>query len=54
MGDDIGSGCIFLIFAVVHLCTAEYAVYGRKMTFDDNKSLNPNCCHHTLITQINA
>ena len=31
-----------LIFAVVQLCTAEYAVYGQKMTLDDNLSLNPN------------
>ena len=52
MGDDIGSGCIFLIFAVVHLCTAEYAVYGRKMTLDDNLPLIPNRCHHPLITQL--
>ena len=50
-----------LIFAVVQLCTAEKVVYGRKMTLDDNLSLNPkamksllnpNRCHHPLITQL--
>ena len=35
-----------LIFAVVQLCTAEYVVYGQKMTLDDNLSLNLNLCHH--------
>ena len=29
-----------LIFTMVQLCTAEYVVYGRKMTLDDNLSLN--------------
>ena len=29
-----------LIFASEQLCTAEYVVYGRKMTLDDNLSLN--------------
>ena len=29
-----------LIFAVVQLCTAEYVVYGQKMTLDNNLSLN--------------
>ena len=42
-----------LIFAVVQLSTAEYVVYGQKMTLDDNLSLNPNRCHHPLITQLN-
>ena len=41
-----------LIFAMVQLCTAEYVVYGRKMTLDDNLSLNPNRCHRPLITQL--
>ena len=41
-----------LIFTVVQLWTAEYVVYGRKMTLDDNLSLNPNRCHHPLITQL--
>ena len=41
-----------LIFAVVQLCTAEYVVNGRKMTLDDNLSLNPNQCHHRLINQL--
>ena len=40
-----------LIFASEQLCTAEYVVYGRKMTLDDNLSLNPNQCHYPLITQ---
>ena len=43
-----------LIFTVVQLCTAEYVVYGRKMTLDDHLSLNPNRCHHPLITQLSA
>ena len=54
MGDDIGSGCGFLVFAVVQLCTAYYVVYGRKMTLDDNLSLNPNRFHHPLITQLTS
>ena len=33
-----------LIFAVVQLSTAEYVVYGQKMTLDDNLSLNSNRC----------
>ena len=41
-----------LIFAVVQLCTAEYAVYGQKTTLDDNLSLNLNRCHHPIITQL--
>ena len=41
-----------LIFVVVQLCTAEYVVYGQKMTLDNNLSLNPNQCHHPLITQL--
>ena len=41
-----------LIFAVVQLCTAEYVIYGRKRTLDDNLSLDPNRCHHPLITQL--
>ena len=41
-----------LIFAVVQLCTAEYVVYGQKMTLDNNLSLNSNRCHHPLITQL--
>ena len=52
MGDDIVSGCVCLIFAVVQLCTAEYVIYGRKTTLDDNLSMNPNQCHHPLITQL--
>ena len=43
-----------LIFAVVQLSAAEYVVYGRLMTLDDNLSLNPNQCHHPLITQLSG
>ena len=43
-----------LIFAVVQLCIAEYVFYDRKMTLDDNLSLNPNWCHHPLITQLSS
>ena len=42
-----------LIFAVLQLCTAEYVFYGLKMTLGNNLSLNPNRCHHPLITQFN-
>ena len=41
-----------LIFAVVQLCIAEYVVYGRKMTLDNNLSLNPNHYYQPLITQL--
>ena len=43
MGDDIGSGCGCFDFrrgAALHCWV--YVVYGRKMTLDDNLSLNPN------------
>ena len=33
MGDDIGSGSVFLIFAVVQLCTAEY---GRLLRVEND------------------
>ena len=52
MGDDIGSGCVCFDFAMVQLCGTKYVVYGQKMTLDDNLSLNPNPCHHPLITQL--
>ena len=39
-----------LIFAIVQLCTVEYVEKGRKMILKDNLSLNPNRCHHPLIT----
>ena len=54
MGDDISWGCVCYDFrcgAFLH-STAEYVVYGWKMTLDDNLSLNPNRCHHPLITQL--
>ena len=41
-----------LIFVVVYLCTAEYVEKGRKTILKDNLSLNPNRCHHPLITQL--
>ena len=41
-----------LIFAVVQLCTAEYVVYGSKMTLGDNLSLNPNQFHHHLLRSL--
>ena len=41
-----------LISALVQLCTAEYVVYGWNLTIDSNLSLNPNQCHHPLITQL--
>ena len=42
MGDDIGSGSVFLIFAVVQLCTAEY---GRLLRVENDlkrQSVNLN------------
>ena len=41
-----------LIFAVVQLSAAEYVVYGCLTTIEDSLSLNPNRCHHQLITQL--
>ena len=47
-----------LIFAVVLLSAAEYVVYrviyGHLMTIDDSLSLNPNRCHHPLITPLQS
>ena len=44
MGDDIGFGCVFFFFlAMVQL---------SKSDLDNNLSLNPNRCHHPLITQL--
>ena len=54
MGNDIGSAAFVLIFALVQLCTAEYVVYGWKMTLDNNMSLNPNRCHHPLNTKLST
>ena len=59
MGDDIGSGSVCFGFrrsaaqcSSVQLSAAEYVVYGRLMTIDNSLSLNPNRCHHPLITQL--
>ena len=52
MGDDIGLGCIVLIFAVVQQCTAEYVEKDQKSILKDNLSPNPNRCHHPSITQL--
>ena len=41
-----------MIFAVVQLSAAEHVVYGRLTTIDHKISLNPNQCHHPLITQL--
>ena len=51
MGDDISSGCVCFDFCR-GTATADYVVYGQKMTLNDNLSLNPNRCHHSLITQL--
>ena len=40
MGDDIDSGIVFLIFAIVQHSAAEYVVYGCLKTLDDILSLN--------------
>ena len=50
MGDDIGS--VYFDFSVVQLSAAQYVGYGCPMTLDDSLSLNPNRCHHQLITQL--
>ena len=42
-----------LIFAVVQLSAAECVIYGRLTSIDDSLSLNPNQCHHPLITRLN-
>jgi len=49
MGDDIELGCVGFDFHCGAASTAEYVVYGRKMTLDNNLSLNLNQCHHPLI-----
>ena len=43
---------VVLIFAILQLCTAEYVVYGSLTTIDDSLPLNPNRCHHPIITQL--
>ena len=40
--------CLFFVFAIVQLSVAEYVV----TTLDDSLSLDPNRCHHPLITQL--
>ena len=40
------------IFAIVQISAAEYVIYGCLTTIDNNLSLNPNRCHHPLITQL--
>ena len=47
MGDDTQTGRVF--FAVVQVCTAEYVVYGRKATLDNNLSCNQFLWHHPII-----
>ena len=50
MGDDI---CFD--FCATNVCSAsQYAIYGRLTTIDDSLSLNPNRCHHPLITQLSG
>ena len=49
MGDDIGSGSV--CFGFCH-SAAEYDVYGRLKTIDNSLLLNPNRCHHPLISQL--
>ena len=54
MDDDISVWVPFvLILAVVQLIATEYVVHGRLTTIEDSLSLNPNRCHHPLITQLN-
>ena len=54
MGDDIGSVPFVFVFHstyIVQLFTAEYVEKGR-MILKGNLSLNPDQCHHPLITQL--
>ena len=51
MVDDIDSGSF--CFSPNLRSAAHFVVYGRLRTLDDSLSLNPNWCHHLLITQFN-
>ena len=49
---DIGSGSACFCFSLNLGSAAQYVVYSRLMTWDISLSLNPNWCHHLLITQL--
>ena len=49
MGDDIGLDSVCFDF---HHSAAQCSWVCRQTTIDDNLSLNPKICHHTLITQL--
>ena len=53
MGDDIHSGSTCFCFSLNLRSAAQFVVYGHLTTLDDSLSLNPNLCHHPLITQLN-
>ena len=52
MGDDIGSGSVCYCFSLNLRSAAQFVIYGRLTTLEDSLSLNPNRCHHPLITQL--
>ena len=52
MGDDIGSCSVCYCFSHNLRSAAQFVFKGQKTTLKDNLSLNPNQCHHPLITQL--
>ena len=52
MSDDIGSDSACFCFSPNLRSAAQFAFYGRLMTLDNSLLLNPNWCHHPLITQL--
>ena len=44
----------FVLFSLNLHGAAQFVVYGHLMTLDDSLSLNPNQCHHPLITQLSS
>ena len=54
MDDDIGSGLVCYGFCRSAALTAEYVLKDQKTILKDNLLLNPNRCHHPLITQLSV
>ena len=52
MGDDISLGSICYHFLLNLRSAAQFLFLGQKTTLKDSLSLNPNRCHHPLITQL--
>ena len=52
MGDDIGSGCVCFDFCRSAALHCWVCLKRTETILKDNMSLNPNRCHHPLITQL--